>query len=59
VRNIEMYLNGKKIVGASTFWAVLNTQLRKAEALALPHDHFDKFPEWHASEQCEIFGMVF
>ena len=49
IRNIEMYLNGKKIVGASTLWVVLNTKLRKAEALALSHDHFEKFPERHAT----------
>lgn len=49
VRNIEMFLNGKKIVGATTFWAVLNTKLRKSEPLALPHDHFEKFPERHAT----------
>ena len=51
VRNIEMYLDGKKIVGATTYWAVFNTQLRKAEALALPHEHFEKFPNWHATEK--------
>lgn len=51
VRNIEMYLDGKKIVGATTYWAVFNTQLRKAEALALPHEHFQKFPDWHATKQ--------
>lgn len=51
IRNIEMYLNGKKVAGASTFWAVFNTQLRKAEALALPHEHFEKFPGWQATEQ--------
>ena len=50
-RNMEMYLNGKKIVGATTYWAVFNTQLRKAEALALPHAHFEKFPEWHATRK--------
>lgn len=44
IRNIEMYLNGTKIVGATTFWAVFNTQLRKSEPLALAHDHFEKFP---------------
>lgn len=49
-RNIEMYLNGKKIIGATTYWAVLNTKLRKAETLALPHDHFEKFPDRHATE---------
>ena len=50
VRNIEMYLDGKKIVGATTFWAVFNTKLRRSEPLALPYDHFELFPEWHATE---------
>jgi len=51
VRNIEMYLDGKKIAGATTYWAVFNTKLRKAEALALPHDHFERFPGNHATEK--------
>jgi len=51
IRNMEMYLNGEKIVSATTYWAVFNTQLRKAEPLALPHDHFELFPEWHATER--------
>jgi medium-chain acyl-[acyl-carrier-protein] hydrolase len=49
VRNIEMYLDGKKIVGATTFWATMNTKARKSEALALPHDHFEIFPDWHST----------
>jgi len=48
-RNIEMWLDGKKIAGATSFWVVFNTKLRKAEALALGHDHFEKFPELHAT----------
>ena len=51
IRNMEMYLDGKKVAGATTYWAVFNTQLRKAEALALPNGHFEKFPEWHATTQ--------
>ncbi|SCX89213.1 acyl-[acyl-carrier-protein] thioesterase [Flavobacterium caeni] len=51
VRNMEMYCNGEKMVGATTYWAVLNTKLRKAEPLALDHGHFEKFPEWHATEK--------
>ncbi|SHI93432.1 acyl-[acyl-carrier-protein] thioesterase [Flavobacterium terrae] len=51
IRNIEMYLNDTKIAGATTYWAVLNTQLRKSEALALPHEHFEKFPDWKATEK--------
>lgn len=51
IRNIEMYLNDKKIAGATTYWAVFNTQLRKSESLALPHEHFEKFPDWKATEK--------
>ncbi|VXB65786.1 Acyl-(acyl-carrier-protein) thioesterase [Flavobacterium sp. 9AF] len=43
VRCLEMYLNDEKIVGCETFWAVINTQSRRPEALALPHEHFEKF----------------
>lgn len=51
IRNIEMYLDGKKIVGSTTFWAVFNTQLRKSEPLALPHEHFEKYPDHKATAQ--------
>ena len=51
IRNMEICLGGKKIVGATTYWAVLNTKLRKAESLALPHDHFEIYPEHHATEK--------
>ncbi|MGX7666181.1 acyl-[acyl-carrier-protein] thioesterase [Flavobacterium pedocola] len=51
IRNIEMYLNDKKIVGTTTFWAVFNTQLRKSEGLALPHEHFEKYPEHQATSK--------
>lgn len=51
VRALEMHLNGKKIVGCETFWAVFNTQKRRPEALALPDDHFEKFPDWNATSE--------
>lgn len=44
VRALEMYLGEKRLVTALTFWAVLNTKLRKSEPLALPHEHFEKYP---------------
>lgn len=50
VRCLELYLGDTKIVGCETFWAVINTKLRKPEALALPHEHFEKYPE-QATEQ--------
>jgi len=51
VRALEMYVNGKKIVGSETFWAVFNTKTRRPEALALPFEHFDLYPENKASEE--------
>jgi medium-chain acyl-[acyl-carrier-protein] hydrolase len=45
VRALEMYIGDRKVIGSSTYWAVFNTKLRKAEALALPHEHFEKYPD--------------
>jgi acyl-ACP thioesterase len=43
IRALEMYLGDRKIVGCETFWAVFNTSSRRPEALALAHEHFEKF----------------
>jgi medium-chain acyl-[acyl-carrier-protein] hydrolase len=51
VRALEMYVNGKKNVGSETFWAVFNTQLRRPEALALPYEHFELFPDDKATRK--------
>jgi len=45
VRALEMYVNGTKIIGSETFWAVFNTEIRRPEPLALPHEHFELYPE--------------
>jgi acyl-ACP thioesterase len=45
VRALEMYSNGVKIIGCTTFWAVFNTKRRRPEALALPYKHFELYPE--------------
>ncbi|MBD3582960.1 acyl-[acyl-carrier-protein] thioesterase [Flavobacterium selenitireducens] len=45
VRALEMYAGDRKIVGCETFWAVFNTASRRPEALALPHEHFEKFAD--------------
>ncbi|HEU0136292.1 MAG TPA: acyl-ACP thioesterase domain-containing protein [Flavobacterium sp.] len=45
VRALEVYLNGIKIIGCETFWAVFNTVKRRPEPLALPDEHFVKYPE--------------
>ena len=51
VRALEMHLNGKKIVGCETFWAVFNTKLRRPEGLALPHEHFEKFGDHYSTKE--------
>jgi acyl-ACP thioesterase len=51
VRALEMYVSGKKIIGCETFWAVFNTATRRPEALALPDDHFEKFPQHFATDE--------
>ena len=45
VRALEMHVNGKKIVGSETFWAVFNTEKRRPEPLALPYEHFELYPD--------------
>ena len=49
VRALELYVNGNKIVGCETFWAVFNTEIRRPEALALPFEHFELYPEHKAN----------
>ena len=49
VRCLELYLGEEKVVGCETFWAVFNTQTRRPEALALPSDQFEKYPEASAT----------
>lgn len=50
VRALEMHVNGKKIVGSETFWAVFNTEARRPEPLALPYQHFELYPKSRATE---------
>lgn len=51
IRALEIYLNGEKIIGGETFWAVFNTVKRRPEALALDHEHFQLYPEMKATEE--------
>lgn len=45
VRALEVYSGDKKIIGCETFWAVINTKIRRPETLALPFQHFELFPD--------------
>ena len=51
IRCLEVYLGGEKIIGCATYWAVFNTQTRRPEALALPHEHFEKYETDKATEK--------
>jgi acyl-ACP thioesterase len=51
VRALELYVNGNKMVGCETFWAVFNTEIRRPEALALPFEHFELYPENKATQK--------
>jgi medium-chain acyl-[acyl-carrier-protein] hydrolase len=44
IRCLELYLGEEKLVGCETFWVVMNTNSRRPEPLALPHEHFEKIP---------------
>ncbi len=51
VRAFEIYVNGEKIIGSVTFWAVFNTEKRRPERLALPYDHIELYPEIKATNE--------
>jgi len=58
VRALELYVNGQKMVGCETFWAVFNTKNRRPEALALPYGHFELYPEMIATKK-SISKIIF
>ena len=51
VRALELHVNGKKMIGCETFWAVFNTKTRRPEALVFPFDHFELYPENLATQK--------
>lgn len=55
-RCLELYIGDEKIVGCETFWAVFNTDTRRPEALALPHEHFEKYPNNKAT--ASLFSRI-
>ena len=55
-RCLELYIGDEKIVGCETFWAVFNTKTRRPEALALPHEHFEKYPNNKAMDS--LFSRI-
>jgi len=51
IRAFEVHVGKQKLIGSVTYWAVFNTKFRKAEALALPHEHVIKYPERKATAE--------
>jgi len=51
IRALELFVGDKKMAGALTYWVVLNTKLRKPEALSIPFDHFEFYPEKRPTTQ--------
>lgn len=45
IRDFDVFLNNKKIIGANSLWVVLNTEKRRPEVIAIAHDHLEKFPD--------------
>lgn len=45
IRVMEVLNNNERIISCETFWAVLNTKIRRPETLGLPHEHFEKFAD--------------
>lgn len=44
IRDFDVFLNNKKIIGANSLWVVLNTEKRRPETIAISHDHLEKYP---------------
>jgi medium-chain acyl-[acyl-carrier-protein] hydrolase len=51
VRAFEIHVNGDKVLGCVSFWAVFNTEKRRPEGLALPYDHIELYPEIKATKE--------
>lgn len=49
IRDFDVFLNDEKIIGGNSLWVVLNTEKRRPEAIAISHDHLEKYPEKKAT----------
>lgn len=45
IRNFEVYLGEQLIAVASSLWVIINTERRRPELIALPHEHFIKYTD--------------
>lgn len=51
IRDFDVFLNNDKIIGVNSLWVVLNTEKRRPEAIAISHDHLEKYPEKKATSK--------
>ncbi|MGG5507291.1 MULTISPECIES: acyl-[acyl-carrier-protein] thioesterase [unclassified Myroides] len=45
IRNFEVYLKDQLIAVATSLWVIINTERRRPELIALPHEHFIKYTD--------------
>ncbi|WP_413513187.1 acyl-[acyl-carrier-protein] thioesterase [Myroides odoratus] len=45
IRNFEVYLGELLIAVATSLWVIINTERRRPEVIALPHEHFFKYTD--------------
>ena len=50
IRDFTIEKQGKKIVGASSLWAVFNTKTRRPDILQIDSSHIDRFPNLKPTE---------
>ena len=48
-RNFEIAVDGEKLVGVSTLWAVFNMKTRRPEAMQIDTSHVERYPDMHAT----------
>ena len=50
IRDFTIEKNGKKLIGASSLWAVFNTEKRRPDILQLDSSHIERFPDLKPTE---------
>lgn len=51
IRDFEVFLSEKKIIGINSLWVCMNTQKRRPEAILIDHSHLEKFPNKKPTKQ--------
>lgn len=49
-RNFDIIVDGIKLIGISTLWAIINTVKRRPEAMQIDTSHVERYPDDHATE---------